>query len=113
MKGFLLSVLLLLSCNFALATQWVFTCDDSLGSSVAVTTTMSGGVAQGKPVCIGTDSSNDGSWQPMNSLAVPFDPSTLDPTTIIEAFGAGFFFCMPVWVVCIGAAIILKLIRKG
>lgn len=47
------------------------------------------------------------------NAVVPFDISTLDPMSLVNAFGSGFFMLAGVWCACKGCEIVLGLIRKG
>lgn len=49
-------------------------------------------------------------WQ-QSVLAVPFDPSTLDPLLIAGAVGTGFFILVPVWAAALGVKYLLKFIN--
>jgi len=60
-------------------------------------------VVAGSPVC-------DGSWL-LVQAPTPFDPSTLDPVSLAQAFGVGFVLVGSVLAVCFGARAILSAIK--
>ncbi|MCY1287095.1 hypothetical protein D9M70_360810 [compost metagenome] len=61
------------------------------------------GVSGGSPVCSGT-------WM-LVQVPTPFDPSTLDPAVIVQAFGVGFVMVGGVLAVCFGARALLNFIK--
>lgn len=44
---------------------------------------------------------------------IPFDPSQLDPASMVSAFTAGFAIVLVVWAVGWGAAQLLDFVRRG
>jgi hypothetical protein len=57
----------------------------------------------GSPVC-------DTAWT-LLAAPTPFDPSTLDPVSLAQAFGVGFVLVGAVLAVCFAARAILSIIR--
>lgn len=60
-------------------------------------------VQAGSPVCQGT-------WM-LVQVPTPFDPSTLDPVALSQAFGSGFALVGAVLAVGFGARAILNMIK--
>lgn len=61
-------------------------------------------VQAGAPVC-------DGAWM-LVQVPTPFDPSTLDPVTSVQAFGAGFVAIGAPLLVCVGVRALIKMIKE-
>ncbi|MFV3416365.1 hypothetical protein ACNFH8_29290 [Pseudomonas sp. NY15436] len=60
-------------------------------------------VSGGSPICNGT-------WM-LVQVPTPFDPSTLDPVALAQAFGVGFVVIGAPLAVIFGARAILKMIK--
>jgi hypothetical protein len=57
----------------------------------------------GAPLC-------DSAWT-LAPAPAPFDPTTLDPVSLVQAFGVGFVLVGTVLAVCFAARAILSMIR--
>lgn len=53
----------------------------------------------------------DGAWTQVESLSVPFDPASLSPETLSEAFGAGFISMASLLIVIWAAKLLVETIK--
>lgn len=61
-------------------------------------------VQAASPVC-------DGAWM-LVQVPTPFDPSTLDPVTCAQAFGAGFIAVGTPLLACVAVRALIKMIKE-